>query len=363
MIIVAKRPVSIRDVARRAGVSISTVSRALNNYDDISEDTYNRVIATAKELGYHPNRFARGLVTQKTNIIGFVLADHLVNPVMDLCSLEFMQGILGKAKTMGYNVCLLSSNIDQPGDATRSLLEECFIEGVIFQATQMSESVARKLWEWRIPFVTLGKFDLRESDQWYSVGSDDFGGGFQATIHLADLGHKRIGYIGEDHSFKVAGLQERFEGYRKALESRMLPYDESLVGYGDLTLESGYQTAMNLLKVEDRPTAIFAASDQMAIGAVKAAFSMGIDVPSQLAVVGFDDLETASFVHPALTTVRQHIRELGSIAAQMLIEALENRVPEAKHLSLPTHLVVRDSCGAALLGKDNPSYAPFDSLP
>lgn len=128
------------------GVSISTVSRALNNYEDISEDTYNRVTETAKELGYYLNRFALGAFTEKINIICFILASHLVNPVLDLYSLEFMQDILGKAKAMGYNACLLSSNIERSGDAILSLLEQYFIEGVIFKVTRMSESIARKLW-------------------------------------------------------------------------------------------------------------------------------------------------------------------------------------------------------------------------
>lgn len=342
----SKSRVSIVDVARKANVSVSTVSRALNNYSDMNEETRKRILKIVKELDYYPNSIARGLVKQKTNILGLMLSYASGTTLLDLYLFEFIQGILEKVNNEKYNVCLLGTGLNFE-NSTKRLLKQKFVDGVILRATESNNELAKQLEEWEIPFVSLGKFDIPCSENWYSVSSDDFGGAFKATSYLINLGHTKIGFIGENN-FKVAGVQERLKGYKKALEAKLMNDQEELIINGDFTMESGFQGALKLLENKQRPSAIFAANDQMAIGVIKATHYLGIKVPEQLSLIGFDDLAIATFVYPSLTTVHQHIYELGTLAAQLLIDLVNGRKPKEKQIILPTTLIERDSCKALI---------------
>lgn len=341
-----KGQADIKDVARKAKVSVSTVSRALNNYTDVSKTTKERILQIVKELNYHPNSIAQGLVKQKTNILGFVLSYSSNAILLDLCMLEIIQGMMARIDSGNYNLCLLGQGLQFETEETRlKLIKQKLLDGVIIHATEPNLKLIRKLEEFDIPFVISGQFDANASENWYSVSSDDFGGAFKATSYLIGLGHSRVGFIGQN-TYRMVGSQERLDGYKQALEAKLIPFERDLVVNGDFTMESGFQGTLQLFKNQRPPSAIFAANDQMAMGAIKAANFLGLKVPEQLSVIGFDDMATAAFVSPALTTIRQQNFEIGSLSAKMLIDLLNHQKPEARQTILPTSLIERDSCCA-----------------
>lgn len=335
---------NIRDVARKAKVSVSTVSRALNNYKDVNKETRERIIRVVKELNYHPNSIAQGLVRQKTNILGFVLSYSSDTILLDLCMLEIFQGMMARIDSGHYNLCLLGQGLNlESEDARLKLITQKLVDGVIIHATEPNLKIIEDLEKLDIPFVVSGQFGTDVAKKWYSVSSDDFGGAFKATSYLISLGHSRIGFIGQN-SYRMAGSLERLDGYKKALEAKLIAFENELVVNGDYTMESGFQGTLQLFKNQQPPSAIFAANDQMAIGAMKAARILGLKVPEQLSIIGFDDMATSSFIFPSLTTIRQQNYEIGSLSVKMLIDLLNNQEPETKQIILPTSLVERDSC-------------------
>jgi len=333
-----RRPTQ-EDVAREAGVSRATVSYVINNRTDgnvrISEETRCRVLEAIEELGYRPNVLARSLRQGQTHTIGMIVPDN-TNPFFA----EVARGVEDTSFEQGYSVILCNSDGDLDKELLyTNVLAEKRVDGILFVAAGMSTEHICALQERRMPVVVVDR-DIPDVAV-DSVMTANERGGWLATRHLIELGHRHIGCIAGPSD--VTPSAERVTGYRHALREAGLPVDEVLILKGDFQYESGYQAARQLLSMEDPPTAIFACNDLMAIGTVSAAVRLGRQVPADLSVVGFDDVPLASFANPALTTIVQPKYEIGVVAATMLLERMQDPDRPPYRKMLDTVLVVRQS--------------------
>ena len=327
--------VTIRDVAARAGVSSTTVSHVINATRPVSAELRSRVEAAMAELGFQPNALARSLRRKRTHTLGMIVPDS-ANPFFA----EVGRGIEDTSFAAGYSTILCNSD----GDPARELLYmdllvQKQVDGVLLVPTGDQVKLAAALRIRNIPVVVIDR-DVPDApiDR---VHIDNFAGGYLATRHLLDLGHRRIGYIGGPPHLSPA--PDRSAGYRHALQEAGLPIDDQLVVGGNFRDIGGYNGARTLLALSAPPTAIFAGNDLMAIGALAAAREAGIVVPFDLAIVGFDDIHLAGYLNPPLTTVAQPKYELGVIAAELLVARLaQPDLPPQRRL-LQAELVVRQS--------------------
>jgi LacI family transcriptional regulator len=325
----------MRDVAERAGVSVTTVSHVINETRPVSDELRQRVLAAIDELGYQPNVLARSLRRGETHTIGMIVPDS-ANPFFA----ELARGIEDTSFEHGYNLILCNSD----GDLDKELiyadvLTEKQVDGILFVAAGVSTDHIRALQERRIPVVIVDREIPDVSvDQ---VLTDNARGGWLATRHLLELGHRCIGCITGPSD--VTPSAERVTGYRQALSEGGIPLDEVLIVKGDFQYGSGYRAARQILARDDPPTAIFTCNDLMAVGAISAAVEMGRQVPVNLSVVGFDDVRLASFANPPLTTIVQPKYEMGVLATTMLLERMRNHdIPPRRRL-LDTSLLIRQS--------------------
>jgi LacI family transcriptional regulator len=325
----------MRDVAERAGVSVTTVSHVINETRPVSDELRQRVLAAIDELGYQPNVLARSLRRGETHTIGMIVPDS-ANPFFA----ELARGIEDTSFAHGYNLILCNSD----GDLDKELiyadvLTEKQVDGILFVAAGVSTDHIRALQERRIPVVIVDREIPDVSvDQ---VLTNNARGGWLATRHLLELGHRCIGCITGPSD--VTPSAERVTGYRQALSEGGIPVDEVLIVKGDFQYESGYRAARQILARDDPPTAIFTCNDLMAVGAISAAVEMGRQVPVNLSVVGFDDVRLASFANPPLTTIVQPKYEMGVLATTMLLERMRNHdIPPRRRL-LDTRLLIRQS--------------------
>lgn len=327
--------ITIRHVAKAAGVSITTVSRAINGTGRISNTTRRRVLQYAQDLGYQPNELARSLVGKSTQTIAVIVPD-ITNPFFP----ELIKGIETVAGAREYLV-LLCDSADDPIKAWTDLaaLRRKQVDGIILAGVRLDGNRLAAVTS-GLPVVTVDReVQLPGASV---VQSDHRKGAAMATQHLLDLGHRRVAHITGTPGLDVA--EARRAGYAEVLELAGVGLDEALVMPGGFLEEDGYQAANELIRRNVDFTAVFAANDLSAIGALAAFEEQGLRVPSDVSVVGFDDIHLASYIRPRLTTVRQHICQLGARATEILIDQLWNDDPaEARHETLPVDLVVRDS--------------------
>jgi LacI family transcriptional regulator len=330
-----KKAITIRDVARTAGVSVSTVSRVLNDKDDVAPETYEKVRDVIREMGYTSSLAARSMRSRRTNVIGLIMPD-----VGDPFSVQVMRGVNRAITEMGYDLILYTSSSHRwPTTAEReqhyvSLLNGSIVDGTIIvtpAATSFSTSA---------PVVAIDPNTI--SPDCSSVISTNHAGALAAVEHLISQGHRRIGFISGRPDLQSA--QRRLDGYQDALRAAGLPVEQELSVMGDYTRETGFRCARELLSLPEPPTAVFAANDQSAFGVIEAAEEMGLRIPDDLSVVGFDNVPEAAYSNPALTTVDQFIESMGHIATEMLVDLIEGRAPDVTHHKIATQLVVRDSC-------------------
>ena len=326
---------TISQVAEHAGVSSTTVSHVINETRFVSSAVRLRVQRAMDELGYQPNALARSLRRGETHTLGLILPDSS-NPFFA----ELAQNIEIAAFDLGYNVILCNAQgLPSKERLYLDVLQKKQVDGLILLSTgedaeSLSESLRRD-----VPIVMLDR-DLPAADA-DMVLADNRLGGVLATTHLLQLGHQRIGCISGPSHFTPSA--RRVSGYRDGLSEMGIAFDETLVVRGDFHPESGRAGALALLSRPDRPTAIFACNDLMAIGAVRAACELGLSVPSDLSVVGFDDIQLASYITPSLTTVVQPKAEMACTAVQLLIERMADRSLPARRQVLSLALVVRES--------------------
>ncbi|MBX6764903.1 MAG: LacI family DNA-binding transcriptional regulator [Rubrobacteraceae bacterium] len=330
------RRVNIKDVAQRAGVSISTVSRVLNETDyPVKPETRAKVLEATKELGFKPNDLARGLLSSRTRIIGLIIPD-ISNPYYPELSL----GVESTASEHGYSVVFCNTGRDAERlEQYVDVLLQKRADGIILAGggTQ-TKQVSQVLSDFDLAVALIGRHNL----PFPSVQIDNRTAAREATSHLLELGHRRVAFI--SGPLNLTSVQDRLAGYQEAMVEHGIEHDSRLIREGDFGVQSGYSAAMALLKGQPRPTAIFAANDRMATSVISAAIDLGLRVPEDLSVVGFDNTVLASQVRPSLTTVSVPAYEMGSAAMKLLIDTLSGKkCPQVVWLS--TELVIRQSTG------------------
>jgi LacI family transcriptional regulator len=326
---------TIREVAKSAGVSYATVSHVINNTRFVSQDTRQRVLSAMAELDYRPNALARSLRQGISNTLGLVLPDS-ANPFFA----EISRSIEDEAFKKGYSVFLCNTELDPQRELFYAdVLSKRQVDGVIFIAAGDQTDSLDFLLRERMPVVMIDR-DLPKVEV-DAVLIDNQLGGFLATRHLVEMGHKHIACIAGPSSITPGG--ERITGYRRALEEAGLVYDAELVIRGDYHPQSGMEITQNLLRMSPRPTAIFALNDLMALGALRAAAEAGYSVPGDLAVAGYDDLELARFTNPPLTTVAQPKKEVGVQALNLLVNRISGKNVLRSRLVLTPELIIRRS--------------------
>ncbi len=329
--------VTIRQVAKHAGVSVATVSYVLNDDPRITQETRERVLAAVRELDYHPNSWAQGLARKQADIVGLLMPGPRHS---DPFLLEFISGVMDVTAERQVGLLLL-----HPGSRTDDVPKELLrrrVSGVIVLESQAVDPRVEWLVKKAIPFVLFGRCRNEGVRHWLDV--DNVSGARNAVEHLAGLGHKRIGFISAPLKYMFA--QFRLEGYQQGLEHHGLTIEPALVVEGNLTEESGYAAARQLLALKHRPTALLAASDMMAIGALRAIKEAGLRVPDDLAVVGFDGTLVSAHTDPPLTTVRQPVYDIGRQAAEMLLDAVAHPGGAERFELIEPTLLVRRSSGA-----------------
>ena len=343
---------TIRDVARAAGVSVATVSRVLNNHARVRTETRTRVTAAASELDYTPNEVARSLITSRTQAFGVLLPD-LYGEFFS----EVLRGIDLRARRDGFHLLVSSShaNGDDLVEALRSMRGR--IDGLIVMAPDVDTSALVRAAGDGLPLVLLDPgARVLAAD---SISIDNVAGAEAAVRHLVALGHRRIATISGPAG--NADARQRLDGYRRALAAGGLEPDETLEVEGDFTEPSGFAAAQRLLALANGagpPTAIFAANDYMAIGAVSALAEAGLAVPKDVAIVGFDDIAMARYLNPPLTTVNVDLLDLGARAVDRLVDQKNGATTRRRHEVTPATLVVRRSCGSANGGPESRSLTP-----
>jgi LacI family transcriptional regulator len=330
-----KRSATIQDVARKAGVSVSTVSRVLNGKVDVADDTQQHILNVIEEMGYTLNLAARSMRSRKKNLIGLVVPD-----IRYPYAIEIMKGVNAAIAETSFDLLLYTTGgIQKAGTEAHeqhfvSLLSNSLVDGVIVAASTAGD------FSTDAPIVAI---DPHVSNPSYpSVQSTNYQGALAAMEYLLELGHRRIAFINGRPEINSSARREK--GYRDALANAGIQVDEALCVPGDYSTATGYQRALGLLSMPNPPTAIFAANDQSAIGVYKAAEELGAHIPDDISVVGFDNISESKYM--GLTTVDQFLEEMGSVAVQMLIKMINDEPLETEVYKLQTRLVERSSCRA-----------------
>ncbi len=332
--------VTIRDVAKRLHLSITTVSRALDGYNDVAAKTRARVIRTAREMGYVPSRAARQLRRQRTDTIGYVIparAPYFTDPFFA----EFIAG-LGDATT-SHHLDLLISTAPPDTEAERAIytrwIQSQQVDGIVLSRMRLKDWRVKFLAQNNFPFVAHGHVRMRVDFPYIEL--DSYTGFVQLVRHLAEHRHRRIAYIGAPAKFTLQA--ERFAGYRQGLAEAGLVFDKTLVAEGDLTRTGGYLAAQRLLALRKRPTAIIGVNDLTAIGAMRAAREHGLVVGRDIAIAGYDGTEDSEHTDPPLTTLKQPIYDTAHQLVEMLLKRIAGEPLTEPHIILQPQLIIRQS--------------------
>ncbi len=344
---IRKRQVTLSDIAATLGIAPMTVSRVVNRNGYVSDETREKVLHAVKTMNYRPNGVARSLKRQRTETVGLVLGD-ISNPY----SAELANAVRERLWSSGYNlfICISEQSATEDITAFESLVDHN-VDGIIVatRSNEEGDDRLRDIVDSQMPVVVIGR-DFQYDGVDY-VSADNMTGGFEATQHLIDLGHQRIGFIGAD--IKNRGSLKRLQGYLNALKAHDIEVDERLVtgrkeatsdvpGYS--TERMGYEGMKRLLSLPSRPTAVFARNDFTAVGAMTAIKEAGLSIPKDVAIVGFDDIPMATHTSPPLTTVRQPMRQQGQIAAEMLLRRIgEDEISKRSERILNCELIIRQS--------------------
>ncbi len=333
--------VKIGDIAKATGVSVTTVSKALNGYSDISEKTKEMIIDKSKEMGYVPNASARSLVMKRSFTIGVILDDASHDGLEHPFFAGVVQAFRVAIERKGYDMLMISNEIGRsPVDSYLNHCRQRSVDGILILCTDIAQEGVRELLESDIPSVF---FDM-PNEPVNSVFSDHYKGARDAMNYLIKLGHKKIGHIyGNDSTY--AGYERR-KAYMDALHENNLPFHaDYLQDGGYFEFERGLEAMRALLDLKDPPTAVFAAGDTMALGAMKCCYDRRLRIPDDISIIGFDNIRMLEWTTPRLTSVDQNYKLLGSECVQILIERIENHnTQDLLKVKIPTHLVIGETC-------------------
>jgi len=334
---------TLEEVAELAGVSKSAVSRVVNNQAGVRDDVRRRVWQVIEETGYRPNIAARALASNRSGIISLVIPHAFSTLFTDPYFPRLTQGISMACNKNDQSLTLfLFHNEEEEAQLSRRIANASLFDGVIMASSQYEDPLIPRLIKNEVPLVVVGRQD--RYPQVSFVDSDNLNGAYAATSHLLRLGYRRVGHITGPQNM-VAG-EDRLAGYCKAFSDRGGTYNEDLVAEGDYTEAGGHMAMKRLMPF--KPDAVFAASDQMAMGAWRAIREAGLQVPHDIALVGFDDLLPAGAGRPQLTTIRQPIVRKGQEAVNVLLDVIENGPTPQRRVIFDTELVIRESCGSNL---------------
>jgi len=328
--------ITLKKVAEKAGVSVNTASRAINNKPDINEETKKRVLKVAQKLGYVRNATAVALRTRKTGTIGVVIADNR-NPFYA----EVLNGMEEAAREKNYHIILANTQRDyKKEEEAINLLLAKRVDGLLITPVQDRDDDIKNLIDANIPFVVVGRdFEDIEVDAIYN---DEVKGGFLATEYLIKKGHKRIALI--NGFLYKSPAKGRLEGYKKALNKYRISLDESLISSGDINIEDGYERTKKMLEKNLDFTAIFAYNDMMAFGAIQAIKEKGLRIPEDIGLVGYDDIPFSSLISPLLTTIRLKKQDLGVESVKLLLSRINGKRKKIKKMMLDVELITRGTC-------------------
>jgi LacI family transcriptional regulator len=347
-------PAKLEDIAKESGFSIATVSRVLNNSTyPVRASVREKILETAQAMGYQPNLVARSLRTDQTNTVG-ILVDDLLSPFTP----PVVRGIQDQLKENNFISLIVNSDwdLEQEKAGIVSLLSRP-VDGIIFvEYSHLTSSEA--LANASKPGMFVHR--LFGTPIKNSVVPDDMYGAGLAVDHLIQLGHRSIAYISGPQNWHNS--KERLEGYKKTLEKYEVPFVEEWIRPGDWEVEGGYRGAQSLLQLSNRPSAIFAANDLMALGTIYAIQDAGLRVPQDFAVVGYDNREFTGIVRPNITTVEMPVYEMGRIAAEILLQQIAQGTREHDEVKVKGELIIRDTCGASESQKTNRRFERNTSL-
>ncbi len=329
--------ITIRDVAKRAGVSVSTVSRAFNDYKDINENTRAKIFKVADEMGYAPSLLARAMRSNQNNRVGVAIEDYDESAPHHSFIYKMIMGFQKVVLELGYEMVVLSDISKRYKDSLNSILKENNLDGVFVIGLKLSDEIYKQAEKGEVPCV-LFDIPIRNKKTGF-VGVDNQKGALLAVNHLISKNHKKIGFINGHKDAQVS--YERLDGYYLSLIKNDYTIDKSLIEYGDFTKESGNLKTKELIQKHPDITAIFCASDLMAIGVIEALKEIGKKVPQNIEVIGFDDIELASYVTPKLSTVRQDTYVIGSSAATLLINIIKGQ--QINQATVEPQLILRES--------------------
>ncbi len=313
--------VTIKDISKKSGFSVATVSKVLNNYTDISPLTRDKVLKLCKEMGYVPNSSARSLKTHKSNTIGIIFEEVTNQGLQHPLFAKILESFKGVVEANGYDIMFLAKNMGKEHGSYLEHSKRKQVEGILVLCEDFNSDEMLELYQSNLPVVIIDYF----VDTAVTVTSNNEEGMKQGVQYLHDLGHTKIAHIyGDDETFIGGTRKDAFEKYMNKLNLD-LP-DEFLVSGAYFSKEDGYRAMKRILKLENQPTAVFCASDMLAIGALKAIREAGKSVPKDYSIVGFDGIDLGQLIQPPLTTIRQDARKMGEIAARKILQMIDKQM-------------------------------------
>ncbi len=324
---------TIKDIAKIAHVSPATVSRILNGSKPVSADVRERVESAIKKTGFRPNNVARSLILKRSSTLGVLMTD-----ISNIYYSKMIRGIEQAAYDNGYAIMLADSNFDHEMELKYlDLMQEKCVDGVIICTKEIPDQFDEFFRKSKMPVV----FTNRKNPKYYTVSVDNYKMAYEAVTYLIDNGHEKIGCIYAHLEDLDSGL-DRYEGYKKAMKERKLKRNPLLEAEGDFSIESGYNAMNKILTSTQDITAVFAACDEMAFGAISCIIDHNLKVPDDISVIGYDDIRYAEYFRPSLTTVHQPIYEIGVKSVQVLLNLVQKKEIEKRNL-MDASLKIRDS--------------------
>lgn len=328
--------VTIYDVAREAKVSMATVSRVVNGNPNVKPSTRRKVLETIERLGYRPNAVARGLASKKTTTVGVIIPD-----ISNIFFAELARGIEDIATMYKYNIIL--SNSDQNREKEIKLINtmlEKQVDGILFMGGNITEEHVKQFENTSVPVVLAAAYD--ETGKTPSVNIDYEAAAYEATTFLINAGHKHPAFIYGQEDMKKRN-QLKYEGYIRALKEHSIEINEDYIVDSGYNYDAGIEGIQKLLQLNERPTAVFTASDELALGAIHGAKDLGLNIPEDLEVVGFNNTRLAKMVRPTLTTVVQPIYDIGAVGMRLLTKYMNKEEVEEEKVILPHRIIKRNS--------------------
>lgn len=332
--------ITIKDVAKKAGVSPSTVSRVISGSTRISKSTTAKVKQIMDDLGYHPNIMAKSLVSKTTNTLGIILPRPAEELFLNLFFPEFIRGIVSQASRANYDLMLTSgANEREEVEAITRLVKGQRVDGIVLLSSRKNDPVISFLYENSFPFVLIGR--SLEYPDILSVDTNNVQAAYDATRHLISLGHKRIGFVSGPPHLIVS--QDRLEGYEKALSEAGLPKKSQWIVEGEFLQESGYRAMSLIMSVPERPTALVITDDVVAVGVLRGLTELGYQVPNDISMVSFNNIALSQLTTPPISSIDIGIYQMGYTASRTLIDRIGGETLHENRIVIPHRLIIRES--------------------